>query len=77
MWSVGQMIDGNPNECGFTQKFGSLSGAVALDLDGRYPGWQMGLAATIAIVPTECFDLVDGLNVYSFIVPKNEKAGQN
>ena len=64
MWSVGQMIDGNPNECDFTRKFSSLPGAVALDLDNRYRGWQMGLTAPIAIVPAECFELVDGLIVY-------------
>ena len=64
MWSVGQMIDGNPNECDFTREFSSLPGAVALDLDDRYRGWQMGLTAPIAIVPAECFELVDGLIVY-------------
>ena len=64
MWSVGQMIDGNPNECDFTRKFSSLPGAVALDLDDRYRGWQMGLTASIAIVPAVCFELVDGLIVY-------------
>lgn len=64
MWSVGQMIDGNPNRCDFTREFSSLPGAVALDLDDRYRGWQMGLTAPIAIVPAEGFELVDGLIVY-------------
>ena len=64
MWSVGQMIDGNPNECDFTREYSSLPGAVALDLDDRYRGWQMGLTAPISIVPAECFELVDGLIVY-------------
>jgi len=64
MWSVGQMIDGNSNECDFTREFSSLPRAVALDLDDRYRGWQMGLTASIAIVPAECFELVDGLIVY-------------
>ncbi len=64
MWSVGQMINGDPNECDFTRAFSSLPGAVALDLDGRYRGWQMGLTASLAIVPSECFELVDGLIVY-------------
>ena len=64
MWSVGQMIDGNPNECDFTRGFSSMPGAVALDLNDRYRGWQMGLTAAIAIVPAECFELVDGLIVY-------------
>ena len=64
MWSVGQLIHGNPDECDFTRKFSSLPGAVALDLDDRYRGWQMGLTASIAFVPAECFELVDGLIVY-------------
>ena len=64
IWSVGQMIDGNPNECDFTREFSSLPGAVALDLDDRYRGWQIGLTASIAIVPAECFELVDGLIIY-------------
>jgi hypothetical protein len=65
MWSVGQLIQGNPNECDFTKRFSSLPDAVALDLDDRrYRGWQMGMTANIAIVPAECFELVDGLIVY-------------
>ena len=64
MRSVGQMIDGNSNRCDFTREFSSLPGAVALDLDDRYRGWQMGMTDTIAIVPAECFELVDGLIVY-------------
>jgi len=64
MWSVGQLIHGNPDECDFTRKFSSLPGAVALDLDDRHRGWQMGLTASIAIVPADCFELVDGLIVY-------------
>jgi hypothetical protein len=64
IWSVGQMMDGNPDECDFTKEFSSLPGAVALDLDDQYRGWQMGLTASIAIVPAGCFELVDGLIVY-------------
>jgi len=64
MWSVGQMIHGNPDECDFTKRFSSLPDAVALDLDNRYQGWKMGMTAPISIVPAECFDLVDGLIVY-------------
>ena len=64
MWSVGQIIHGNTNRCDFTREFSSLPDAVALDLDDRYRGWQMGMTASIAIVPAECFELVDGLIVY-------------
>ena len=32
MWSVGQVIDGDPGKCTFTEVFGQLPGAVALDV---------------------------------------------
>ena len=64
MGSVGQLIDGNPDECDFTRRFSSVPGAVALDLDDRYRGWKIGLTALIATLPAECFELVDGLVVY-------------
>ena len=64
MWSVGQLIDGNPDECDFTRRFSSLPDAVALDLDERYQGWKLGLTSPIAIMPAECFELLDGVIVY-------------
>jgi hypothetical protein len=64
MWSVGQLIVEDPNECDFTRKFSSMPDAVALELDDRYRGWKLGLTASIAISPVECFELVDGLIVY-------------
>ena len=64
MWSVGQLINQNPDGCDFTKRFGSLPDAVALDLDKRYRGWKLGLTGPIAIVPAECFELIDGLIVY-------------
>ena len=57
MWVVGQLIHGNPGECDFTSKFGKLPDAVALDLNDRYRGWKLGIMASIAIVPAECFEL--------------------
>ena len=64
MWSVGQEIDADAGECDFTQVFGHLPGSVALDLDNKVVGWKMGLTSSIAIVPAESFELVDGLIVY-------------
>jgi hypothetical protein len=64
MWSVGQLINENPDGCDFTKRFSSLPGAVALDLDKRHRGWKLGLTGPIAIVPAACFELVDGLIVY-------------
>jgi len=64
MWSVGQVIDGDPGNCDFTQVFSPLPDAVALDLDNICQGWKLGFTARLAIVPAECFELVDGLIVY-------------
>jgi len=64
MWSVGQLIHGDPSECDFTKEFSKLPDAVALDLDDRYQGWKLGMTAPIAIVPAECYELVDGLIIY-------------
>ena len=64
MWSVGQLIDGNPDEYDFTQVLSQLPGAVALYLDSMCQGWKLGLTSSIAIMPVENFELVDGLIVY-------------
>ena len=58
------MIDGDQGKCDFTQVLGQLPGAVALELDNKVVGWKMGLTSSIAIMPAECFELVDGLTVY-------------
>ena len=64
MWSVAQVIDETPAQCYFFQRYGSLPGAVALDVDDRYQGWRLGFTDLIAIVPAQCFELVDGVIVY-------------
>ena len=64
MWSVGQAIDEDPDECDFTRVFGALPGAVAFDLDDKCRGWKFGLSSSIAILPAESFELVDGMIVY-------------
>ena len=64
MWSIGQVIDEDPSKCDFTQVFGPLPGAVALDLDEKVRGWKLGISSSMAIMPAESFELMDGLIVY-------------
>jgi len=64
IFSICQLIDENPEECDFTQKFGSIDGSVAVDCDGRFDGWKFGIASDIAIKPTVTCDFVDGIIVY-------------
>lgn len=64
MWSVGQLINENPKECDFFRSYSSLPGSVALDVDERHRGWKLQYQYNIAILPAECFELVDGVIVY-------------
>jgi len=64
MWSVGQVIDEDPDQCDFTQVFSQVPDAIALDLDEMVRGWKLGLTSKVAILPAESIDLVDGLIVY-------------
>ena len=64
MWSVGQIIDEDPDTCDFTQVLGQAPGTVAVDLDDMVQGWKLGFTSTMAIFQTEPFALVDGVIVY-------------
>ena len=63
-FSIGQLIDENPNGCDFTKEFGPIEGSVAIDCDDRFSRWKIGIAADIAIKDTEPCQLFDGLIVY-------------
>ena len=64
MWSVAQVINQDPAQCDFSRRYNPLPGAVALDLNNQYRGWRLGFTDIIAIVPAQCFELVDGVIVY-------------
>ena len=64
MFSIGQCIDEKPNQCDFTRKFSSLEGAVPMDCDRRFAGWNLGIMATVAAKPSEVWELLDGIIVY-------------
>jgi hypothetical protein len=52
-FSIGQLIDENPNECDFTKEFGPIESSVAIDSDERFSGWNLGMTSAIAIKNTE------------------------
>lgn len=64
MFSIGQCIDERPNECDFTREFSSVGGAVPIDCDRRFAGWNTGIIATVAAKPSEIWELLDGIIVY-------------
>ncbi len=64
IFSIGQIIGDSIYECDFREGFGSLDGAVAVDLDERYKGWKMGITQSLAVKPAEVWELLDGVIVY-------------
>ncbi len=62
--AVAAIIGGDHGKCDFTQVFGQLTGSVALDLGNKAVGWRKDLTSSIAIMPAECFELLDGRTVY-------------
>ncbi|OEU78258.1 MAG: hypothetical protein BA873_06115 [Desulfobulbaceae bacterium C00003063] len=64
IFSISQLIDENPEECDFTEVFGSIDGSVVINCDRRFDGWKFGLSSIIAIKPTAICDLVDGIIIY-------------
>jgi hypothetical protein len=64
IFSIGQIIGDSVYECDFKKKFGGFDGAVAVDLDERFAGWNMGITQSLAIKPAEVWELLDGVIVY-------------
>ena len=64
MFSIAQVIDGNPEQCDFTKKFSALPGTAAFDCSERFKDWKLGVLAPIAIKETEACDAFDGVIVY-------------
>ena len=64
IFSIGQIIGEFVYLDDFRREFGPVEGAVALDLDLRFAGWEMGIAQSIAIKPAELWELLDGVVIY-------------
>ncbi len=63
-FSIGQLVDEDPNECDFTRTFGLIKDSVALDCTEGFSDWKIGVTSKIAIKNTEPCKLFDGLIVY-------------
>ena len=64
MFSIAQLIDESPNDCDFTSAFSHVEGAVAMDCDGTFIGWKIGILAPVATKPTQVCEMLDGVIVY-------------
>jgi len=64
-YSIGQLIDEDPDKCVFTKTYGPVKGSIALDCtEGFSKDWKIGVTLKIAIKNTEPCLLFDGLIVY-------------
>ena len=64
MFSIGQCIDESTKECDFTSTFSHVEGAVAMDCNGRFAGWRIGIMSPVAAKPTKVCEMLDGVIVY-------------
>jgi len=64
-FSIGQLIDEDPDQCDFTKTYGPVKGSIALDCtEGFSKDWKIWVALKIAIKKPEPCQLFDGLIVY-------------
>ena len=63
-FSIGQLIDEDPDKCDFTKTYSPVEGSIALDCTEGFSKWKIGVASKIAIKNTEPCQLFDGLIVY-------------
>jgi hypothetical protein len=64
MFSLMHIIDQAAENCDFSRRLSPLKGTVALDLDHRFKGWRLGVTACMALLPSQPYELVDGVIVY-------------
>jgi len=64
MFSIVNIIGSPDATCDFARRLGSSSTDLALDVDQRFRGWQLGLTRYAAIAPAEPWTLMDGIIVH-------------
>ncbi len=64
IFSLVHIVDQADTECDFSRRLASLDGTIAMDLDRRFKGWRLGVTASMALVPSQPYELVDGVIVY-------------
>jgi hypothetical protein len=64
MFSIVNIIGSPYAACDFARRLGSLSSDLALDVDQRFKGWQLGLTRYAAIAPAEPWMLFNGIIIH-------------
>ena len=53
IFSIGQITGSSIDGCDFRERFSDYEGAVAVNLNERFAGWQMGIVELVAIKPAD------------------------
>lgn len=64
MVSLVHVVDQLNSECDFSRRLAPIGGTVGFDLDHRFKGWRLGLTDCMALVPSQPYELVDGVIVH-------------
>lgn len=64
IFSMVHVIPDVSQDCDFSRRLGPLQGMVAMDIDACFNGWRLGIAACLALQPSQPWELVDGVIVH-------------
>jgi hypothetical protein len=64
MHTIVNIVRGRNNNCDFTRNLAPFSKPMALNVDERFAGWQLGLNRFIAVRPAHPHELTDGIIMY-------------
>ena len=64
MFSICQCIKHSSATCDFSKNFSGKSKPAAIDCDGSFSDWKLGILENVAAKPMKAYELVDGVIVY-------------
>ena len=64
IFSMVHIVHDPSQDCDFSRRLGPLPGMVAMDLDACFNGWRLGVTACLALLPSQPWELVDGVIVH-------------
>ena len=64
VFSMVHIVRGASQGCDFSRRLGPLPGMVATDVDACFNGWRLGVTACLALLPSQPWELVDGVIVH-------------
>jgi hypothetical protein len=64
IFSIVHVVHDASQDCDFSRRLGPIPGMVATDLDACFNGWRLGVTACLALLPSQPWELADGVIVH-------------